>query len=245
MAWLGEADAAGCSTAEAVEEALYRHRQPLFGAVSIAFFDTTSLWFEGAGGDRLGQYGHSKDYRGHLKQVVLGIVLDDTDRPIASFLLPGNTADVTLLLPVVRRLRERFGIAEACIVADRGMISADTIAALEAEKIDYILGVRERTSREVRTEMIEDDGLAVPLVIPRQRGETELAVRETTIAGRRYVICRNDEEARKGCRRPRRTGCRPRAQARPRRQGAGCQQGLSPLSEDARGRRLCHRPRQD
>jgi hypothetical protein len=56
-----------------------------------------------------------------LKQVVLGIVLDDADRPIASFLMPGNTADVTLLLPVVKRLRERFGIAEACIVADRGM----------------------------------------------------------------------------------------------------------------------------
>jgi hypothetical protein len=197
MAWLGEVDAAGRSTAEAVEEALYRHRQPLFGAVSIAFLDTTTLWFEGAGGESLGQYGHSKDYRGHLKQVVLGIVLDDADRPIASFLMPGNTADVTLLLPVVKRLRERFGIREACIVADRGMISADTIAALEAEKIEYILGVRERTSREVRAEIIEDDGLAVPLLIPRQKGETELAVRETTIAGRRYVICRNAEEAKK------------------------------------------------
>ena len=197
MAWLGEVDAAGRSTAEAVEEALYRHRQPLLGAVSIAFLDTTTLWFEGAGGESLGQYGHSKDYRGHLKQVVLGIVLDDADRPIASFLMPGNTADVTLLLPVVKRLRERFGIREACIVADRGMISADTIAALEAEKIEYILGVRERTSREVRAEIIEDDGLAVPLLIPRQKGETELAVRETMIAGRRYVICRNAEEAKK------------------------------------------------
>ena len=197
MAWLGAVDAAGCNTAETVEEALYRHRQPLFGAVSIAFFDTTTLWFEGAGGESLGQHGHSKDYRGHLKQVVLGIVLDDADRPIASFLMPGNTADVTLLLPVVKRLRERFGIQEACIVADRGMISADTIAVLEAEKIQYIFGVRERTSREVRTEIIEDDGLTVPLLIPRQKGETELAIRQTTIAGRRYVICRNEEEAKK------------------------------------------------
>ena len=98
---------------------------------------------------------------------------------------------------MVRRLRERFGIHEACSVADRGMISADTIAALEAEKIQYILGVRERTSREVRAEVIEDDGVAVPLVIPRQKGETELAIKETTIAGRRYVICRNEEEAQK------------------------------------------------
>jgi Transposase DDE domain len=197
MAWLGAVDDDGRSTAEAVEEALYRHRQPLFGTVSIAFVDTTSLWFEGAGGESLGQYGHSKDYRGHLKQVVLGIVLDDMDRPIASFLMPGNTADVTMLLPVVKRLRRRFEIDRACIVADRGMISAATIAALEAEKIEYILGVRERTSREVRAEIIDDDGLAVPLVIPRQKGETELAVTETTIAGRRYIICRNEEEARK------------------------------------------------
>src|SRR6516162_10545285 len=57
------------------------------------------------------------------------------------------------------------------------MISADTIAALEADKIEYILGVRERTSREARAEIIEDDGRAVPLLIPRQKGETELAVR--------------------------------------------------------------------
>jgi hypothetical protein len=197
MAWLGEVDDAGRSTAEAFEEALYRHRQPLFAAVSVAFFDTTTLWFEGAGGESLGQRGYSKDYRGHLRQIVLGIVLDDADRPIASFLLPGNTADVTMLLPVISRLRARFGIDRACIVADRGMISAETIAALEAEGVEYILGVRERSSREVREHVIDDEGVAVPLIIPRQKGETQLAVHERTVAGRRYVICRNEEEARK------------------------------------------------
>jgi hypothetical protein len=197
MAWLGEVDAQGRSTAEAVEEALYRHRQPLFGEVSVAFFDTTSLWFEGAGGETLGQRGHSKDYRGHLKQVVLGIVLDGEDRPIASFLLPGNTADVTQLLPVVQRLRERFAIARACIVADRGMISADTIAALEAAGVEYILGVRERSTNEARKEVMNDDGVAVPLIIPRQKGETQLEIKNVVIAKRRYVVCRNEEEAAK------------------------------------------------
>jgi hypothetical protein len=77
------------------------------------------------------------------------------------------------------------------------MISAGTMAALDAEKITCILGARERASREVRDEVIDDDGVAVPLVIPRQRGETRLAVKETTIAGRRYIICRNEEEAKK------------------------------------------------
>jgi hypothetical protein len=128
---------------------------------------------------------------------VLGIVLDEQDRPIASFLWPGNTADVTTLLPVIERLRSRFGVKRACVVADRGMISAATIAALEVRKIDYILGARERSSKEVRETVLHDDGAAVPLTIPRQKGETDLAVKEVRVEGRRYIVCRNDEQARK------------------------------------------------
>src|SRR5271166_3112426 len=202
MAWLGEeigGDDSGqmrhCT--DAIEEALYLHRKSLFGTISVAFFDTTSLYFEGHGGATLGQRGHSKDFRPQLAQVVLGIVLDERDRPIASFLWPGNTADVTTLLPVVERLRRRFGIGRACVVADRGMISAATIAALEAQGIDYILGVRERSTKQVRGTVLNDDGVAVPLIIPRQKGETELAIRDITVAGRRYILCRNEEEARK------------------------------------------------
>ena len=197
MAWLGGQTGDDRPTTEHIEEALYRHRQPLLGELSVAFFDTTSLYFEGQGGATLGQRGFSKDFRPQLHQVVLGIVLDAHDRPIASFLWPGNTADVTTLLPVVERLRTRFGIARACVVADRGMISAATIAGLEAQGIDYILGVRERSTAEVRGTVIDDDGVAVPLTIPRQKGETDLAIKEVVLSGRRYVLCRNDEQARK------------------------------------------------
>ena len=196
MAWLGEEATDGRPMTELIEEALYRHRQPLFGELSVAFFDTTSLYFEGRGGATLGQRGFSKDFRPQLHQVVLGIVLDGHDRPIASFLWPGNTADVTTLLPVVERLRTRFGIGRACVVADRGMISAATIAGLEEKGIDYILGVRERSTAEVRTTVIDDDGTAVPLTIPRQKGETDLAIKDIVVAGRRYVLCRNAEQAR-------------------------------------------------
>ncbi len=202
MAWLGEtietADAEPPRyRTEAIEEALYHHRRSLFGGLSVAFFDTTSLYFEGRGGATLGQCGHSKDYRPQLHQVVLGIVLDENDRPIASFLWPGNTADVTTLLPVVNRLRRRFGVQRACVVADRGMISAATMGALEAQGIDAILGVRERSSRQVREKVLVDDGAEVPLIIPRQKGETELAIKDITVSGRRYIVSRNEEEARK------------------------------------------------
>jgi hypothetical protein len=183
MAWLGETTSDDRPMTELIEEALYRHRQPLFGERSVAFFDTTSLYFEGRGGATLGQRGFSKDFRPQLHQVVLGIVLDGHDRPIASFLWPGNTADVTTLLPVVERLRTRFGIRRACVVADRGMISAATIAGLEEKGIDYILGVRERSTVEVRSTVIDDDGVAVPLTIPRQKGETDLASRMSLLPG--------------------------------------------------------------
>ena len=197
MAWLGETAKDDRPMTDLIEEALYRHRQPLFGELSVAFFDTTSLYFEGRGGATLGRRGFSKDFRPQLHQVVLGMVLDGHDRPIASFLWPGNTADVTTLLPVVERLRTRFGIGRACVVADRGMISAAAIAGLEGKGIDYILGVRERSTAEVRTTVIDDDGVAVPLTIPRQKGQTDLAVKDIVVAGRRYVLCRNAEQARK------------------------------------------------
>ena len=203
MAWLGEEipGAAGPlgprTMTDVIEEALFRHRKDLFGEVTVAFFDTTSLYFEGNGGESLGQRGHSKDYRPQLNQVVLGIVLDGHDRPIASFLLPGNTADVTTLIPVVQRLQERFGIKRACVVADRGMISAKTIATLEAAGVDYILGARERSVREIYEKVMTDDGIPVPLTIPRQRGETQIDIQDVKIDGHRYVVCRNEEEARK------------------------------------------------
>ena len=100
-------------------------------------------------------------------------------------------------MPVVQRLRTRFGVSKACVVADRGMVSAETIAGLEQSNIEYILGVRERSLSEVRRDVIDDDGLAVPLLIPRQKGVTQLEIKDITLSGRRYVVCRNEEEAKK------------------------------------------------
>lgn len=84
-----------------------------------------------AGGETLGKLEHSKDFRPDPAQMILALVIDAEGRPICTEMVPGNTADVTVLLPVAHRLRTRFGVTRACVVADRGMISADAIAALE------------------------------------------------------------------------------------------------------------------
>jgi transposase len=206
MAWLGEelpeAEQNGRTLAprcikDLVEEQLFGRRRNLFTDLSVVFMDTTSLYFEGRGGETIGERGHSKDYRPHLNQMILGVVIDQQGRPVCSETWPGDTADVTTLIPVIDRLRARFGIGRVCVVADRGMISNETIAALERRRLEYILGVRERSSREVREAVLADQTASVPLVIPRKgRADTELEAKTVTVGDRRYIVCRNLNEAR-------------------------------------------------
>jgi transposase len=103
-----------------IEEELFERRRDLFTEVDLVFFDTTSLYFEGRGGELIGQRGHNKDHRPDLDQMVVGMALDVEGRPICCEMWPGNTADVKTLLPIVKRMRERFRWREITVVADRG-----------------------------------------------------------------------------------------------------------------------------
>src|SRR5207344_248238 len=105
--------------------------------------------------------------------------------------------DVTTLIPVIDRLRQRFDIARMCVVADRGMISAETIAELEARRLLYILGVRERTDKLVRELVLDHPGPFVPLVITKRGRSVDYEAKTVALAGRRYIVCRNHEEAKK------------------------------------------------
>ena len=153
--------------------------------------------FEGEGGTDLGQYGHSKDHRPDRKQMVVGAVLDGEGRPLCCELWPGNVTDVKTLIPIVDRLRTRFQIRSICIVADRGMISAATLQALEERKLEYILGARERSTAVIRDVVLADETPFTPLLIARRRGETQLFAKEVKVNGARYIVCRNEAEAEK------------------------------------------------
>jgi transposase len=211
MAWLGEelpkdqqkdkTPFAPRCVKDRIEEGLFTHRRDLFSGLQLVFFDTTSTYFEGNGGETLGQRGYSKDHRPDLKQMIVGAVLDGQGRPICCELWPGNTADVTTLIPVVDRLRSRFGVGKVCVVADRGMISKETIAALEDKQRgwQYILGARMRSQNEVKDEVLGRAGRY--RVVHPKREESDapspLDVKEVWVEDRRYIVCRNPDEARK------------------------------------------------
>jgi transposase len=206
MGWLGHAlpqdQQQGSSklvprcTKDAIEEGLFARRRDLFTQVEVVFFDTTALYFEGHGGESLGQYGHSKDHRPDERQMVVGAVLDGAGRPICCELWPGNTADVTTLIPIVDRLWRRFHIRKVCIVADRGMISKSTMDDLEQQGWPYILGARMRRQKEVHDHVLSDRGRFHVVHEARQKSSdpAPLKVKEVRIEDRRYVVCINEEE---------------------------------------------------
>jgi transposase len=88
-----------------------------------------------------------------------------------------------------------------CIVADRGMISAETIAALESKELDcdYILGARTRRVKEVREIVLADRRPFQEVTPERQTAKdpSPLKVKEVCREGRRYIVCLNEEQRRK------------------------------------------------
>jgi transposase len=199
MGWLGEDNGDSRTVKDSIEEALFQKRMDVFTTVDMVFFDTTSIYFEGEGGELLGQYGNSKDHRSDLKQLVVGAVLDNNGRPVCCELWPGNMADVKTLMPVSDRLKKRFGINKSCIVADRGMISGETIDWLESDKRSYILGARMRRQKEVREEVLTRAGRYEEVYGERKKpgDPPPLKVKEVWVENRRYIVCHNEDQAEK------------------------------------------------
>ena len=95
-----------------VEEGLFEARKDLFTGLDFVFFDTTSIYFEGEGGEILIELGRSKDHRPEHNQMIVGAVLDNSGKPICCEMWPGNTTDVKSLIPVTDRIRKRFGVGD-------------------------------------------------------------------------------------------------------------------------------------
>jgi transposase len=232
MMWLGETlvkeeDVDGVipfcrrCTKDQVEEKLFNQRRDLFSSLEVVFFDTTSIYFEGEGGEDLGQYGHSKDHRPDRKQLIVGAILDQEGHPVCCEIWPGNTADVKSLVPIVKRLQKRFRISQVCIVADRGMISKEVLEWLESEKWPYIIGVRMRKQQEVNEEVLcqGDDYKEIEIKKKTKKKNKKddnkidnsngtngtngmkstgtLKIKEVRVESRRYIVCLNEEQARK------------------------------------------------
>jgi transposase len=163
--------------------------------VDLIFFDTTSTYFERDEEDENGllQYGHSKDHRSDLPQIVIGLAVTKEGIPVKCWTLPGNTSDMATVEKVKNDLLG-WKLGRCVWVMDRGMNSEDNRLVLQKAGGQYILGEKLRDNQEVHKEVLAKRGRYLKI-------RENLEIKEVIIGGgerrRRFILVYNPEEAKK------------------------------------------------
>jgi hypothetical protein len=179
--------------AELEVDLFWRDRDLFSHELDLVFIDTTSTYRYRPEETPLRRRGYSRDRRPDLPQVVLCVAVDRQGWPVAWDILPGSTGDIPAFVALLPRLRERFRLGRVIVVADRGMVSAQTLALLEehpATPFDFIVGGKLRKQKEISEEVLARAGRYRPVA-------ENLEVKEVGVNGRRYIVCRNPVEAKK------------------------------------------------
>jgi transposase len=167
--------------------------------VDLLFFDTTSTYFEvdqadePADGETVGfrAYGHSKDHRPDLPQVIVGMAVTRGGIPIRVWCWPGNTNDSALIRQVKDELRA-WKLARVVWVADRGFTSAENRRYLQRAGGHYIIGEKLRgESKEAAAALARQGRYQTVAANLRVK---EVVIDDGTMRDR-FVICHNPEQA--------------------------------------------------
>jgi transposase len=185
----------GADAEARVQEAVFFAAAHLLNLeVDLLFFDTTSTFFQRDQEDPDGglrRFGHSKDHRPDLPQVVIGLAVTREGIPVRVWCWPGNTNDQTVLKQVKDDLRG-WRLGRVVTVVDRGFSSDDNLAYLTRAGGHWIAGERLRDGTADVAEVLARQGRY-------QQVRDNLRVKEVRVGGgeatRRFVLCHNPEQA--------------------------------------------------
>lgn len=160
--------------------------------ISMVMFDTTSIkhWGEGEYADIL-KYGYSKEKRGDLPQIIIGVLMTADGIPFAHKVWKGNQSDVKSFGEIIEEAKDKYGLKKIIWVADRGMVSEHNLDLLTQSGMEYIFGIKMRhlDSLAKKKLLSEDDDF--------KHVNHVLKVKEVEYQGKRYIICFNPAEAKK------------------------------------------------
>jgi transposase len=184
----------------AIEVALYQRLRDLFSLQpDLVLYDITSTYFEGHGPEDLAKHGYSRDGKSQNVQVVVGLVMV-AGWPIAHHVWAGNRVDGTTVTEVVRDLVARFAFRRVLFVGDRGMVSEDNLAALQADGHGYLVGLRRRRNSQVDAwlqQVDESRWLDCPMGIGARERQQPLHTRGQEVTGpdspQRVFVLDSDE----------------------------------------------------
>jgi transposase len=179
---------------EMVQKEVFFATADLFNLeVDLLFFDTTTTYAECEEEEGIRQYGHSKDKRPDLPQVVIGLAVTKEGLPVRCWVLPGNTQDMSTVERIKTDLLG-WKVSRCIWVMDRGMNSKENRILLQRAGGHYILGEKLRDSQQVHKEALSFKGCF------KNVGEN-LEVKEIVVGKgerrRRFVLALNPEQAKK------------------------------------------------
>jgi len=143
---------------EMLETNLFQLNRSLFNMkVDVIFFDVTTFHFESVRQDSLRDFGFSKNGKFNEVQVVLGMLIDQTGRPVGYELFPGHTFDGNTLEAALDHLERRLGIQRVIIVADRGINSKLNLKRIRDKGYHYIVASRLKSMPKHQLKQALDD----------------------------------------------------------------------------------------
>jgi transposase len=129
---------------EQLEVRLYERLRDLYSLrPDLVLYDITSTYFEGAGPPEFARHGYSRDGKPQNVQVIVGLVMVG-GWPVAHHVWEGNRVDATTVDEAVEDLRRRFSFGRIVFVGDRGMVSEENLASLQARGHGYLVGLKRR-----------------------------------------------------------------------------------------------------
>lgn len=172
---------------EALEKHLKTRLGTLFGIeYDLMLYDVTSTYFEGeCEANPKAQRGYSRDKRSDCKQVCIGLVVTREGIPLGYEVFAGNRNDVKTWREIVETMEARYGKASRIWCGDRGMMSKENLAFMEAGDRRYILGASKGTLKKLERELLEEDWQVI-------RDGLEVKICDSPSGGaEKFILCRS------------------------------------------------------
>lgn len=170
------------------QQIAYQHTRQRLGAVSVVFYDMTSLYFEAEDEDDLRKIGFSKDGKFQNPQIMLGLLVGSGGWPVGYRIYEGNTFEGKTLLPALNEVAQQYNVGRPVVVADAAMLSKTNLDALDDAKYPYVVAARLRNETDV-----------MQREILRQTAELQNGqyVEFDSSPGHRLIVSYSDKRARK------------------------------------------------
>jgi transposase len=123
---------------------------------SLVFYDVTNYYFEIEKQDELKRKGMSKENK-KSPIVQMGLLIDSNGLPIAYKLFPGNTNDISTLIPFLKEMREKYKLGRIILTADKGLNSGKNLSYLKNKGDGYIVSQKVRgASNSFKAKILEE-----------------------------------------------------------------------------------------